>query len=86
MQDEINPLLHKLDDLRERTQSIRGSLFSGWKEVTSEGAVNINFLFETPLHSPMSVVVMSRAVTGSVDFSWLKFSDLRVARQFDGTA
>lgn len=54
--------------------------FSGWREVTPEQPININVLLDTPLVNAMDLVVVSRAITESVDFSWLKVRDFRMVR------
>ena len=60
-----------------------GAVFSGWRPVTSQQPINITILLDTPIQTATSLVVMSRAVGASVDFSWLKVSDLRLERKVD---
>ncbi|MBD9373726.1 hypothetical protein IB238_13950 [Rhizobium sp. ARZ01] len=55
--------------------------FSGWREVSSKQAVNINIQLDEPVRGPMDLMILSRAVTDSVDFSWLKVSGFRLVKQ-----
>ena len=57
------------------------AFFSGWREVTSSQVVNINIQLDEPVRGPMDLMILSRAVTDSVDFSWLKVSGFRLVRQ-----
>ncbi len=57
------------------------AFFSGWREVTSNQVVNINIQLEQPVRGPMDLMILSRAVTDSVDFSWLKVSGFRLVKQ-----
>ncbi|MDI7865233.1 hypothetical protein MRS76_25375 [Rhizobiaceae bacterium n13] len=57
------------------------AFFSGWREVSAKQAVNINIQLEEPVRGPMDLVILSRAVTESVDFSWLKVSGFRLVKQ-----
>ena len=59
-------------------------VFSGWREVSSEQPININVLLDTPVGHTMDLIVVSRAATESVDFSWLKVLDFRLVKQEDG--
>ncbi|MEK1853685.1 MAG: DUF6212 domain-containing protein, partial [Phyllobacterium sp.] len=57
----------------ERPGEVRPSaLFSGWTEITAQKPVDINFMLDTPVARTMDLVVLSKATTDSVDFSWLK--------------
>lgn len=60
--------------------------FSGWREVTARQAINVNFQLDEPVREPMDLMILSRAVTDSVDFSWLKVSGFRLVRQSGGAA
>jgi hypothetical protein len=57
------------------------AFFSGWREVTSKQVVNINIQLDEPVRGPMDLMILSRAVTDSVDFSWLKVSGFRLVKQ-----
>ncbi|WP_305989457.1 DUF6212 domain-containing protein [Roseibium sp. MMSF_3544] len=57
------------------------SVFSGWRKVGPGNPVNINIQLDEPLPGPMNLVVLSGAIGDSVDFSWLKISDFRIAKQ-----
>ncbi len=57
------------------------AFFSGWREVTANQVVNINVQLDEPVRGPMDLMILSRAVTGSVDFSWLKVSGFRLVKQ-----
>ncbi|MFD1329876.1 DUF6212 domain-containing protein [Mycoplana ramosa] len=57
------------------------AFFSGWREVSAQQAVSINIQLEEPVRGPMDLVILSRAVTESVDFSWLKVSGFRLVKQ-----
>ncbi len=57
------------------------AFFSGWREVTSSKVVNINIQLDEPARGPMDLMILSRAVTDSVDFSWLKVSGFRLVKQ-----
>ena len=57
------------------------AFFSGWREVSSSQAININIQLEEPVRGPMDLMILSRAVTDSVDFSWLKVSGFRLVKQ-----
>lgn len=58
------------------------AFFSGWREVSSSEVVNINIQLDEPVRGPMDLMILSRAVTDSVDFSWLKVSGFRMVKQF----
>lgn len=58
------------------------AFFSGWREVSSTEVVNINIQLDEPVRAPMDLMILSRAVTDSVDFSWLKVSGFRMVKQF----
>ncbi|RVH86181.1 hypothetical protein CN204_08730, partial [Sinorhizobium meliloti] len=62
------------------------AFFSGWREVTSEQAVNVNFQLDKPVREPMDLMILSRAVTDTVDFSWLKVSGFRLVKQSAGAS
>ena len=57
------------------------AFFSGWREVTANQVVNINIQLDEPVRGPMDLMILSRAVTDSVDFSWLKVSGFRLVKQ-----
>jgi hypothetical protein len=57
------------------------AFFSGWREVGPDRAININIHMDEPVRAPMDLMILSRAVTDSVDFSWLKVSGFRLVRQ-----
>jgi hypothetical protein len=54
------------------------TVFSGWREVGNSGPLTINMLLPHPIAAPMSLVLLSRAIADSVDYSWLKITDLRL--------
>ncbi len=56
------------------------AFFSGWREVNKQ-AINVNIQLEEPVNGPMDLMILSRAVTDSVDFSWLKVSGFRLVKQ-----
>lgn len=58
--------------------------FSGWRKVTPEHPINLAIQFEAPLNEAMNLVMVSRALSPSVDFTWLKIFDFRLTRQIDG--
>ena len=58
------------------------AFFSGWREVSSSEVVNINIQLDEPVRGPMDLMILSRAVTDSVDFYWLKVSGFRMVKQF----
>ncbi|ULJ72222.1 DUF6212 domain-containing protein [Rhizobium gallicum] len=62
------------------------AFFSGWREVSSSEVVNINIQLDEPARGPMDLMILSRAVTDSVDFSWLKVSGFRLVKQFTEAA
>lgn len=62
------------------------AFFSGWREVTAEQAVNVNFQLDKPVREPMDLMILSRAVTDTVDFSWLKVSGFRLVKQSAGAS
>jgi hypothetical protein len=62
------------------------TFFSGWREVNSREVVNINMQLDEPVRGPMDLMILSRAVTDSVDFSWLKVSGFRLVKQFTEAA
>lgn len=57
------------------------AFFSGWREVTSSQVVSISIQLDEPARGPMDLIILSRAVTDSVDFSWLKVSGFRLVKQ-----
>ncbi|THK36158.1 hypothetical protein EHS39_21365 [Ensifer sp. MPMI2T] len=62
------------------------AFFSGWREVTAQQAININFQLDKPVREPMDLMILSRAVTDTVDFSWLKVSGFRLVKQSAGAS
>ena len=65
-----------------RTGSAKPSaFFSGWREVGPDRAININFQMDDPVRAHMDLMILSRAVSESVDFSWLKVSGFRLVKQ-----
>ncbi|MDK1491807.1 DUF6212 domain-containing protein [Sinorhizobium sp. 7-81] len=62
------------------------AFFSGWREVTAQKAININFQLDEPVRAPMDLMILSRAVSDSVDFSWLKVSGFRLVKQSAGAS
>ena len=71
----------RIADLDRNGAVSQPEFFSGWREVTPDQPVNINVLLKTPLVEAMDLVVVSRAIAESVDFSWLKVRDFRMVRQ-----
>lgn len=57
------------------------AFFSGWREVGPDQSININMHMDEPVRAHMDLMILSRAVTGSVDFSWLKVSGFRLVKQ-----
>lgn len=57
------------------------AFFSGWREVGAEKAISINMHMDEPVRAHMDLMILSRAVTDSVDFSWLKVSGFRLVKQ-----
>ena len=55
--------------------------FSGWREVGPHTPISINMHLDEPLADPMDLMILSRAIGDSVDFSWLKVSGFRVVKQ-----
>jgi len=43
-------------------------------------------MLETPLSTPMDLVVVSRAIKPCVDFCWLKFFDFRFFKESSAAA
>ena len=64
----------------------QSEFFSGWREVTPQKPININVMLDTPLPTPMDLVVVSRAIKPSVDFCWLKFFDFRFFKESSAAA
>ena len=65
-----------------RTGSAKPSaFFSGWREVGPDRAININIQMDEPVRAPMDLMILSRAISDSVDFSWLKVSGFRLVKQ-----
>lgn len=60
------------------------AVFSGWRDVNAGQAININFQLDEPVREAMDLMILSRAVTESVDFSWLKVSGFRLVKQTGG--
>lgn len=59
------------------------ALFSGWTEITAGQPVDINFMLDAPATRTMDLVVLSKATTGSVDFSWLKVFNFRLVKHLE---
>jgi len=57
------------------------AFFSGWREVGPDRAINISIHMDEPVRAHMDLMILSRAVTDSVDFSWLKVSGFRLVKQ-----
>lgn len=76
----------EITELGRRGAAPASSLFSGWRAVTHQQPVNLNLFLDAPLPSAMNLVVVSRAIRDSVDFSWLKVSDFRLVKQIDPKA
>ncbi len=73
-------------ELARKGEAKPSAFFSGWREVSSSEVVNINIQLDEPARGPMDLMILSRAVTGSVDFSWLKVSGFRLVKQFTEAA
>jgi hypothetical protein len=59
------------------------ALFSGWTEITAQQPIDINFMLDTPAARTMDLVVLSKATTDSVDFSWLKVFNFRLVKHLE---
>jgi hypothetical protein len=73
-------------ELARKGSAKPSAFFSGWRDVTAQQAVNINFQLDQPVRAPMDLMILSRAVTDSVDFSWLKVSGFRLVKQSGGAS
>jgi len=71
----------EIAELGQNGGARRSTLFSGWRPVAPEQPININVHLDAPVSEKMTLVMVSRATTGSVDYSWLKIFDLRFVRQ-----
>lgn len=83
---ETADLRVEIAELGRRGTAPASSLFSGWRSVTPEQPVNINVFLDAPLPRAMTLVVVSRAIQDSVDFCWLKVSDVRLVKQVGAAA
>lgn len=70
-----------LAELDRSGEAAQPAFFSGWRQVTSGEPININVLLDTPLANTMDLVVVSRALSECVDFSWLKVREFRMVRE-----
>ncbi|MCR4266983.1 DUF6212 domain-containing protein [Nitratireductor sp. ZSWI3] len=68
-------------EIARRDSASPTTFFSGWREVGPDSPVNINMQLDEPLSGPMDLMILSRAVGESVDFSWLKVSGFRLVKQ-----
>ncbi|WP_244642847.1 DUF6212 domain-containing protein [Phyllobacterium sp. 628] len=59
------------------------SLFSGWTEITAAQPTDINFMLDAATTRAMDLVVLSKATTDSVDFSWLKVFNFRLVKHLE---
>lgn len=57
--------------------------FSGWTEITAAQPADINFMLDTPAARTMDLIVVSKATTDSVDFSWLKVFNFRLVKHLE---
>ena len=73
-------------ELARKGSAKPSAFFSGWREVTNQQPININFQLDEPVRQPMDLMILSRAVTDSVDFSWLKVSGFRMVKQSGGAS
>lgn len=62
------------------------ALFSGWSDVTSNRPIDINFMLDEPVARTMDLVVLSKATSDSVDFSWLKIFNFRLVKHIEARA
>lgn len=67
-------------ELARKGSAKPSAYFSGWREVSSKQPININIQLEEPVRGPMDLMILSRAVADSVDFSWLKVSGFRLVK------
>jgi len=68
----------------DRPSDMRSTaLFSGWTEITAKQPVDINFMLDAPAARTMDLVVLSKATTDSVDFSWLKVFNFRLVKHLE---
>lgn len=68
-------------ELARKGSAKPSAFFSGWREVGPNQAISINIQLDEPVREPMDLMILSRAVTDSVDFSWLKVSGFRLVKQ-----
>jgi hypothetical protein len=68
-------------ELARKGSAKPSSFFSGWREVGSQRAISVNIQMDDPVRDPMDLLILSRAVTDSVDFSWLKVSGFRLVKK-----
>lgn len=80
-----NPRAEVAEIVRKGSAS-PSTFFSGWREVGPKKAISINMLLDQPLNSPMDLMILSRAIGESVDFSWLKVSGFRLVKQSGAAA
>lgn len=59
------------------------AFFSGWTEITAAQPADINFMLETPAPRTMDLVVLSKAISNSVDFAWLKVFNFRLVKYIE---
>lgn len=62
------------------------AFFSGWREVGPDRPISISMQLDEPLSGPMDLMILSRAVGDTVDFSWLKVSGFRLVKQSGAAA
>ncbi|MBN9673834.1 hypothetical protein JF539_25990 [Labrenzia aggregata] len=76
----------KVEEIERSEPAFPTAMFSGWREVGPESPISINMQLDEPLGGPMDLMILSRAVGDSVDFSWLKVSGFRIVRQSPAAA
>jgi hypothetical protein len=59
------------------------ALFSGWTEITAVQPADINFMLEAPVPRTMDLIVLSKAISNSVDFAWLKVFNFRLVKYLE---
>lgn len=69
--------------LGRATEKRPTALFSGWTDITAAQPVDINFMLDAATTRAMDLVILSKATTGSVDFSWLKVFNFRLVKHIE---
>ncbi|MBC4018823.1 DUF6212 domain-containing protein [Siccirubricoccus deserti] len=81
--DPEQPIRDQVTALPPVTAEAAFGGFSGWRQVTGgDGGTTVHLSVTDGAHGPRDLLLVSMPAASQVDFSWLHFTEVRMARQF----